>query len=66
MESVAEDSPAGKAGIKAGDLILKVQGNPVTSINEINNIRDNHNAGDTLKVTIYSDGEIKDVDSVLK
>lgn len=65
VESVLEDSPAEKAGIKIGDLILKIEGTPVTSVSEINKIRDNHKTGDTLNITIYSDGEIRDIRVVL-
>lgn len=65
VESIVDDSPAEKSGIKTGDLILKVQGTPVTSISEINKIRDSHKKGDTLKISLYRDGEILDVNIVL-
>lgn len=65
VESVAEDTPASKAGIKVGDLILKVDGTPVKSVAEINKIRDSHKKGDTISLTIYRDGEINDVNITL-
>lgn len=65
IESITEGSPASKADLKIGDLILKVQDTPVTSISEINKIRDKHKKGDTLKITIYREGNIIDVNIVL-
>ncbi|MCR4718588.1 MAG: S1C family serine protease [Firmicutes bacterium] len=61
VESVLEDSPAQKSGIKKGDLILKVDGNIVKSVSEINKIRDTHKKGDTIILTVYRDGEIMDI-----
>lgn len=61
VESVLNDSPAEKAGIKKGDLILKADGNVVKSVSEINKIRDTHKKGDTIVLTIYRDGEITDI-----
>lgn len=65
VESVVDESPAKKAGIKKGDLILKADGNIVKSVSEINKIRDTHKKGDTLILTIYRDGEVIDVNVVL-
>ncbi len=65
VESVMEDTPAKAADIKAGDLILKVDGTPVKSISDINRIRDSHQKGDKLIITIYRDGETLDVTIVL-
>ncbi len=65
VETVIEDTPAQKAGIKANDLILKVDDTAVKSIAEINKIRDSHKKGDTLKITVYRDGEMIDINVTL-
>lgn len=65
VETVLEDSPAEKAGIKAYDLILKADGTPIKSINELNKIRDSHKKGEIIKITIYRDGEMIDIDVTL-
>lgn len=65
VESVVDDSPAQKAGIKKGDLILKADGNIVKSVSEINRIRDTHKKGDTIVLTIYREGEIMDISVTL-
>ena len=58
VEAVVENTPAEKAGVKRGDLILKVDGETVKSVNEINRIRDSHKKGDTIELTVYRDGEM--------
>lgn len=65
VEAVTDDSPAKKAGIKTGDLILKVDGTTVKSVAEINKIRDTHKKGDTLVITVYRDGEVIDINVTL-
>lgn len=65
VEAVTDNSPAKKAGIKAGDLILKADGNTVKTVSEINKIRDTHKKGDTIILTVYRDGEVIDINVVL-
>ena len=65
IESILDDTPAQAAGLKIGDLILKVDGTAVQSISEINKIRDSHKKGDTITITIYREGEILDIRVVL-
>ena len=65
VESVIDDTPAKKAGIKEGDLILRVDDTNVKSISDINKIRDTHKAGDKLKITVYRDGELMDIEVTL-
>lgn len=65
VESVMENTPAEYSGIEIGDLILKVDGIPVKSIAEINKIRDSHQKGDTIVISIYRGGEMMDVDIIL-
>ena len=66
VESVVDDSPAKKAGIQEGDLILKADGNVVKSVSEINKIRDTHKKGDTIVLTVYREGEVIDINVVLE
>lgn len=65
VETVNDNSPAKKAGIKEGDLILKADGNTVKSVAELNKIRDSHKKGDTMIITIYRDGEVTDINITL-
>ncbi|WP_097026868.1 S1C family serine protease [Clostridium peptidivorans] len=52
VKEVSPKSPAEKAGIKVNDLITKFDGKTVTSIEEINVIKEAHKAGDVVKVEI--------------
>ena len=65
IEKVQKDSPADKAGLKVDDMVLKVDGNAVTKIEEINKIKEAHKKGDSLKITIYRDGEMLEIDVIL-
>lgn len=57
VETISENYPAAKAGMKIGDVIIKVDGTPVTTVAKINEIRMSHQRGDTINFTIYRDGE---------
>ncbi len=61
VDSVQEGGAADKGGIKAGDVILKFDGKEITSIDEINKIRDDHKVGDTIEILISRNGTKKTV-----
>ena len=50
---VAPFSGAEDAGIKSKDVIIEVEGEKVESVEDINEIRDNFKAGETVKVKVY-------------
>ena len=55
ITSVAEESPAERAGLKKGDYILAVEGQEVRYASEITDINQQH-AGDTVHYTIQREG----------
>ncbi len=57
IASVTSGSGAEEAGLKAYDMILEVDGQKVSSTQEINEIRDKKKAGDYLTFKILRDGE---------
>lgn len=57
VESVEKDSPAEKAELKVGDIITKIEGKAVTSVNELNKIKYTYNIGDTVKLTVHRDNQ---------
>lgn len=61
VQSVISDSPADKAGIKAGDIIIKIEGNEVTSVPELNRYKNNYKIGDTVTLTLLRSGKEEDV-----
>lgn len=50
--SVTEGSVAEKAGLKANDIITKFDGQKVTSVEEINKIKETKEAGDKVEVVV--------------
>lgn len=66
VETVSENYPAAKAGIKVGDVIIKVDGTPVKTVAKINEIRITHKRGDTMTATVFRDGETLDIQIVLE
>ncbi len=59
--SVTEGSGAEEAGLKIGDMIIEVDGEKVSSVSEVNEIRDKKKAGDYLTFKILRDGETMEV-----
>lgn len=66
VETISEDSPASKAGMKIGDVIIKADGTPVTTIEKINELKASHSRGDTMIFTIFRDGETLELSVVLE
>ena len=55
VESVTPGSCAEKAGIKVGDVIIRLGNTEVSSQSELNAAKATYKAGDTAEVTIYRD-----------
>ena len=56
---VTEFSPAEKAGLQGGDLIVKFDGQRIKTFNELKAIRDTKQEGDTVSVEVIRNGENK-------
>ena len=65
IETVEKNSPAEQAGLKQGDIVTKIEGTEVSSVNELNKIKYNYNIGDTITLTIYRDNSEQEVKVVL-
>ncbi len=63
---VLSGSSADRAGVRKSDIITAVNGNPVTSVNDINAYKAQMNVGDTMSLDIYRDGEELTIDVVLE
>lgn len=63
--TVTPDSGADKAGIVAGDIIIAIEGEEVTTSDELNEIKNRYAVGDTVTLTVYRGGENFDVKVVL-
>lgn len=64
--SVAANSGAEKAGIRKGDLIVKADGTAVTTVDGLNEIKDEKNPGDTITLTVIRDGNLVDIKVTLQ
>lgn len=62
---VNEFSSAEKAGLKAGDLIVKVDGQRVKTFDELKEIKNSKNEGDVIKLEVIRDGNTKTIDVTL-
>ena len=56
---VTEFSPAEKAGLQGGDLIVKFDGKRIKTFQELKDIRDTKQEGDTVSVEVIRNGENK-------
>ena len=55
--SVEEGGAAAKAGLRAGDVIVKIDDTDITAFEDIEALRKSYTAGDTVTVTFYRGSE---------
>jgi S1-C subfamily serine protease len=60
VKTVADDSPASRAGFKPQDLIQSVDGVPVSAPNAVAQAVANHKPGDTMTFSVWRMSEAKD------
>ena len=62
IAEVSPDTPASRAGLKRGDVILKLNGEPVNSENDLRLRVSQAAPGTNVKLEIWRDGKTQDVD----
>ena len=62
ISAVAENSDAAAQGIREGDILLSIDGQSVSATEEVAAIRDTKGVGDSLRFTIWRQGETFEVD----
>jgi serine protease Do len=65
VKSVEEFSAAEKAGLKTGDVIIAADGKEIKTMDELNEIKNSHQIGDTMKIKINRDGKESEVEVTL-
>lgn len=65
IKAVKDSTPASKAGIKVNDVIVKFDGQKVTSVDDINTAKAKHKVGDVVKVEVFRDNQTKIINVTL-
>ncbi len=65
VSSMTPDSPAYMAGVKIGDIIVECEGKKVTTVDEINDVKNKKKPGDKMKIKVYRQGTYKEITIVL-
>ena len=66
VKTVQNFSPAEKAGLQSGDVIVKADDKDITTMDELNDIKNSHQIGDTMKLKINRNGEEKEITLTLE
>ena len=61
VASVIAGSPAASAGTRRGDIVISVDGNPVTSATGIQRLMVEHAIGRRMEVTVWRNGALVDI-----
>ena len=62
---VVQGGPADKAGLKAGDRIVSVDGTEIAQKDDLGTLLQQHTAGDPLSITVARDGQMQTVSLTL-
>ncbi|CAN5668502.1 DegQ family serine endoprotease [soil metagenome] len=65
VSNVAADTPAAKAGLKAGDVITQVNGEPIIRSGSLSSRIGLSSPGDKVKLTVWREGSARDMDVTL-
>lgn len=66
VQSIETFSAAERAGIKVGDVITEVEGTKVQTVDELNEVKNKYNVGDTIKLKINRDGKEQEISAKLQ
>ena len=65
VKEIQQNSPASSSELKVGDIITKVDESEIINMEDLNNIKDQKQIGDKITLTIYRNGENKEISIVL-
>ena len=61
VKAIDDFSAAEKGGVKPGDVIIEADGQKITTMDELNEIKNKHQIGDTMTLKVNRDGQEKDL-----
>ena len=61
VKAVDDFSAAEKAGVKPGDVIIEADGQKITKMDELNEIKNKHQIGDTMTLKVNRDGQEREL-----
>lgn len=65
VSSITPNGPAHLAGIKIGDIIVECDGEPIETVDDINEIKNKKAPGDMLTLKVYRKGNNVDISIIL-
>ena len=66
IQSVQNFSPAEKAGLQVGDIIIKADGQEILTMDKLNEIKNTHKIGEKMTLTINRNGQEKEITIALE
>ena len=66
VKSVDEFSAGEKSGMKTGDVIIQADGKDIKTMNELNEIKNSHQIGDTMTLKVNREGKEIDITLTLQ
>ena len=66
VKTVQNFSPAEKAGLQSGDVIIKADRKDITTMEELNEIKNSHKIGETITLKVNRNGQEKDINVTLE
>lgn len=65
VSSITPNGPAFMSGIKVGDIIVECDGEPIETVDDINEIKNKKKPGDKVSIKVYRKGDFVDLDVIL-
>lgn len=65
VSTLTPNGPAHMAGINVGDIVVECEGEPIETVDDINDIKNKKAPGDTIKLKIYRKGQYVDISVIL-
>ena len=66
VKAIDDFSAAEKAGLKIGDVIIEADGQKITTMDELTEIKNSHQIGDEMKIKVNRDGEERELTITLE